>query len=279
MAGNPVLSMKNLGKPRVAVVKFASCDGCQLTLLDCEDELLAIADRVHFAHFAEASSDLQPGPYDLTIVEGSVSTPEDRHRIVKLRAQSKKLITIGACATAGGVQALRNFGNSDEYSKAVYASPEMIQTLADSTPIAQHVKVDFELRGCPVDKQQLIEVVLAFAQGRQPKTSTESVCQPCKRRGTVCVVVAQNKPCLGPVTQAGCGAICPAYDRGCYACFGPSAQPNMRGVSEGLLRGRLTNPQAAMFLQSFHAASKEFAQESVRLWQIESRIGKPKEAS
>jgi sulfhydrogenase subunit delta len=279
MVGNPVLSMKNLGKPRVAVVKFASCDGCQLTLLDCEDELLAIADRVHFAHFAEASSDLQPGPYDLTIVEGSVSTPEDRHRIVKLRAQSKKLITIGACATAGGVQALRNFGNSDEYSKAVYASPEMIQTLADSTPIAQHVKVDFELRGCPVDKQQLIEVVLAFAQGRQPKTSTESVCQPCKRRGTVCVVVAQNKPCLGPVTQAGCGAICPAYDRGCYACFGPSAQPNMPGLSDGLLRGRLTNPQAAMFLQSFHAASKEFAQESIRLWQIESRIGKPKEAS
>lgn len=257
--------MEKQGKPRVAVVKFASCDGCQLTLLDCEDELLAIADRVHFAHFAEASSDLQSGPYDLTIVEGSVSTPEDKKRILKLRSDSKKLITIGACATAGGVQALRNFADSEDFKKAVYASPEMIESLADSTPIAQHVQVDFELRGCPVDKQQLIEVILALVQGRQPKTSTESVCQPCKRRGTVCVVVAQNKPCLGPVTQAGCGSICPAYDRGCYACFGPSTQPNMVALSQGLLKDRLSSNKAAMFLQSFHAASTEFATESMRL--------------
>ncbi|MFM8213897.1 MAG: oxidoreductase [Pirellula sp.] len=258
-------------KPRIAVVKFASCDGCQLTLLDCEDELLALADRVHFAHFAEASSDLQPGPYDLTIVEGSVSTPEDKHRIVKLRSQSKKLITIGACATAGGVQALRNFADHEDFKQAVYASPDTIESLAHSTPIAEHVQVDFELRGCPVDKQQLIEVVLAFAHGRQPKTSSECVCQPCKRRGTVCVVVAQRKPCLGPVTQAGCGSICPAYDRGCYACFGPSVDPNMQGLSDGILDGKLSKSQAAMFLQSFHAASKEFADESRRLWQIQPR--------
>jgi len=260
---------KTLKKPTVAVVKFASCDGCQLTLLDCEDELLCIADQVSFAHFAEASSDLQPGPYDLAIVEGSISTNEDKQRIAKLRAQSKKLITIGACATAGGVQALRNFADHEEFKRAVYASPAMIESLADSTPIAQHVQVDFELRGCPVDKHQLIEVILAFAQGRQPKTSTESVCQPCKRRGTVCVVVAQQKPCLGPVTQAGCGSICPAFDRGCYGCFGPSAQTNMQALSQGLLQNKLTSAQAAMLLQSFHAASPEFANESLRLWQLQ----------
>jgi len=260
---------KTLKKPTVAVVKFASCDGCQLTLLDCEDELLCIADQVSFAHFAEASSDLQPGPYDLAIVEGSISTNEDKHRIAKLRSQSKKLITIGACATAGGVQALRNFADYEEFKRAVYASPAMIESLADSTPIAQHVQVDFELRGCPVDKHQLIEVILAFAQGRQPKTSTESVCQPCKRRGTVCVVVAQQKPCLGPVTQAGCGSICPAFDRGCYGCFGPSAQTNMHALSQGLLQNKLSNAQAAMLLQSFHAASPEFANESQRLWQLQ----------
>jgi len=260
---------KTLKKPTVAVVKFASCDGCQLTLLDCEDELLCIADQVSFAHFAEASSDLQPGPYDLAIVEGSISTNEDKQRIAKLRAQSKKLITIGACATAGGVQALRNFADHEEFKRAVYASPAMIESLADSTPIAQHVQVDFELRGCPVDKHQLIDVILAFAQGRQPKTSTESVCQPCKRRGTVCVVVAQQKPCLGPVTQAGCGSICPAFDRGCYGCFGPSAQTNMQALSQGLLQNKLTNTQAAMLLQSFHAASPEFANESLRLWQLQ----------
>ena len=260
---------KTTKKPTVAVVKFASCDGCQLTLLDCEDELLCIADQVSFAHFAEASSDLQPGPYDLAIVEGSISTNEDKHRIAKLRSQSKKLITIGACATAGGVQALRNFADHEEFKRAVYASPAMIESLADSTPIAQHVQVDFELRGCPVDKHQLIEVILAFAHGRQPKTSTESVCQPCKRRGTVCVVVAQKKPCLGPVTQAGCGSICPAFDRGCYGCFGPSAQTNMQALSQGLLQNKLSNAQAAMLLQSFHAASPEFANESQRLWQLQ----------
>jgi Ni,Fe-hydrogenase III small subunit len=130
-------------KPTVAVVKFASCDGCQLTLLNCEEELLALADRIEFAHFAEASSDLRPGPYDLAIVEGSISTPKDLHRIVELRAQSKKLITIGACATAGGVQALRNFADHEDFKKAVYASPEMIDSLAESSPIAQHVQVDF----------------------------------------------------------------------------------------------------------------------------------------
>ena len=259
-------------KPTVAVVKFASCDGCQLTLLNCEEELLALADRIEFAHFAEASSDLRPGPYDLAIVEGSISTPKDLHRIVELRAQSKKLITIGACATAGGVQALRNFADHEEFKKAVYASPEMIESLAESSPIAQHVQVDFELRGCPVDKHQLIEVVLAMAGGRRPKTSTECVCQPCKRRGTVCVVVAQKKACLGPVTQAGCGAICPAYDRGCYACFGPASQTNMQAISEGLLLNQMSNTQAAMFLQSFHPASPEFQSESRRLGESPRRL-------
>jgi coenzyme F420-reducing hydrogenase gamma subunit len=274
MAETPANPSGNPRKPSVAVVKFASCDGCQLTLLDCEDELLSIADRIDFAHFAEASSHLQLGPYDLAIVEGSISTQEDKHRIVKLRSQSKKLITIGACATAGGVQALRNFQDSEEFKRAVYASPEMIQSLANSTPIAEHVQVDFELRGCPVDKHQLIEVILAFAQGRQPKTSTECVCQGCKRRGTVCVVVAQKKACLGPVTQAGCGSICPAYDRGCYACFGPSAQPNMPALSQGLLADKLSNSQAAKYLQSFHAASPEFASESQRLWQLQKPPGR-----
>jgi coenzyme F420-reducing hydrogenase gamma subunit len=254
-------------------MKFASCDGCQLTLLDAEDELLAVAEAVQISHFAEASSRLEPGPYDVALVEGSITTPEDRHRLLKLRADSKLLVTIGACATAGGVQALRNFADHDQFMQAVYARPDYIETLATSTPISAHVQVDFELRGCPIDKHQLLEVIASLVAGHRPRTSSESVCQPCKRRGTVCVVVARNLPCLGPVTQAGCGAICPAYDRGCYGCFGPSRQPNLSSLSDSMLQDRMKSEDAAMLLQSFNAYSPEFANESQRLWQI---AGKPK---
>jgi coenzyme F420-reducing hydrogenase gamma subunit len=257
-------------RPRLAVVKFASCDGCQLTLLDCEDELLTVAGLVDIAHFAEAASDLQPGPYDVALVEGSITTPEDLQRLLKLRADSKFLVTIGACATAGGIQALRNFADHAAFMRSVYARPELIETLATSTPIAAHVPVDFELRGCPIDKHQLLEVLASLVAGRRPRTSTECVCQPCKRRGNVCVIVARGEACLGPVTQSGCGAICPTYTRGCYGCFGPSTQPNMPGLSDLVLRDKMPAEHAALYLRTFNANAPAFRRESERLVEIAS---------
>jgi len=221
-------------KPKLAVWKFASCDGCQLSLLDCEDELLAVAGAVDIANFPEASRRVIRGPYDVSLVEGSITTPHDAERIHKVRRSSKILITIGACATAGGIQALRNFGNVEEFVSQVYAQPEYIETLNKSTPIADHVFVDFELRGCPINKYQLIEVISALLNGRKPNIPTYSVCVECKRRGTVCVMVASGTACLGPVTQAGCGAICPLYGRGCYGCFGPKETPNTDALAEWL---------------------------------------------
>jgi coenzyme F420-reducing hydrogenase gamma subunit len=221
-------------KPTLAVWKFASCDGCQLTLLDCEDELLALAGEVEIAYFLEATSGGVEGPYDLSLVEGSITTPEDAERIQRVRASSKALVTIGACATSGGIQALRNFADVDEYLGVVYASPEFVSTLATSTPISDHVRVDFELRGCPIDKRQLIEVVSAFLVGRKPGIASSSVCFECKRRGNVCVMVAHGTPCLGPVTHAGCGALCPSFDRGCYGCFGPMETPNTPSLTRQL---------------------------------------------
>jgi len=206
--------------PTLAVWKFASCDGCQLTLLNCEDELLAIAGAIQIANFTEASRQVLPGPYDVSIVEGSITTPSDAARIREVREKSRFLITIGACATAGGVQALRNF--RDDLAPVVYASPQYIDSLRTSTPIAEHVRVDFELRGCPIDKRQLIEVIAAFLAGRRPNVRAHSVCVECKRAGRVCVMVAHGTPCLGPMTQAGCGALCPSVGRGCYGCFGPA---------------------------------------------------------
>jgi coenzyme F420-reducing hydrogenase gamma subunit len=214
-------------KPTLAVWKFTSCDGCQLSLLDLEDELLSIADAIEIAHFLEASSATVEGPYDVSLVEGSITTAHDRERIREIREVSKFLISIGACATAGGIQALRNFADVEGFLAAVYATPEYVSTLATSTPISDHVAVDLELQGCPINKRQLLEVITAFLQGRRPNVPTYSVCVECKRRGTPCVMVARGTACLGPVTNAGCGALCPAYSRGCYGCFGPKEQPNV----------------------------------------------------
>jgi len=221
-------------KPKLAVWKFASCDGCQLSLLDCEDELLALAGEVEIAYFLEATRAEVKGPYDLSLVEGSVTTAHDAERIEKVRRVSRHLVTIGACATAGGIQALKNFADVDEFVAAVYASPEYVSTLATSTPISAHVPVDYELHGCPIDKRQLLEVITAFLHGRRPNIPSTSVCTECKRRGTVCVMVARGTPCLGPVTHAGCGALCPAYDRGCYGCFGPMETPNTVSLTRQL---------------------------------------------
>jgi sulfhydrogenase subunit delta len=221
-------------KPTLAVWKFASCDGCQLSLLDCEDELLALAGEIDIAYFLEAGVARVEGPYDLSLVEGSVTNAHDVERIKEVRALSKRLVTIGACATAGGIQALKNFADVDDFISTVYATAGYISSLATSTPISAHVEVDYELHGCPIDKRQLLEVITAFVHGRKPQIPSHSVCFECKARGNVCVMVAHGTPCLGPVTHAGCGALCPTYNRGCYGCFGPMETPNTVSLTRQL---------------------------------------------
>lgn len=248
------------GPRKLAVWKFSSCDGCQVTLLDCEDELLTLADRLDVAYFLEASSAVSGGPYDLSLVEGSVSTPDEVERIREVRRQSAVLVAIGACATAGGIQALRNHADVEEYARHVYANPAYLDVLPTATPVSDHVHVDLELRGCPVAKGQLLEALRAFLGGRRPALPTVSVCEECKRRGTTCVMVARGVPCLGPVTQAGCGALCPAVGRGCYGCFGPKETPNvpslMRRWQDAL---GVDTGAARRALLSFNAAAPSFA--------------------
>lgn len=252
-------------KPTLAVWKFASCDGCQLSLLDCEDELLDVAGAIDIAYFLEAGASRVQGTYDLSIVEGSITTPDDAERIQEVRVASKRLVTIGACATAGGIQALRNFADVGEFLGAVYAHPHYIATLEHSTPVNQHVRVDFELRGCPIDRHQLLEVIGAFLNGRSPNVSTHSVCVECKLRGNPCVLVAHGEPCLGPVTQAGCGALCPTYARGCYGCFGPMEQPNPRALATSLRAVGMSNTDLVRFLRTFNAGAESFRRASEAL--------------
>ena len=249
-------------KPKLAVWKFSSCDGCQLSLLDCEDELLAVAGEVEIANFPEASRAVVKGPYDLSLVEGSITTPHDEERIHHVRRASKYLVTIGACATAGGIQALRNFKDVKQFISIVYATPRYIETLNTSTPIADHVFVDFELRGCPINKHQLVEVISAFLHGRKPNTPAHSVCVECKLGGNVCVMVAHGTPCLGPVTHAGCGAICPSYNRGCCGCFGPKETPNTLALSMRWSELGASRQDILRTFRNFNAYAEPFRKES-----------------
>jgi coenzyme F420-reducing hydrogenase gamma subunit len=249
-------------KPKIAVFKFASCDGCQLSLLDAEEELLAVAEAVDIVYFPEASRTMRKGPFDVGLVEGSITTHHDAERIQQVRRQCHVLITIGACATAGGIQALRNSQDVDEFVRVVYATPQYISTLQLSTPIAEHVPVDFELRGCPINKYHLVELISATLAGRKPNIPTYSVCLECKRRGNVCLAVAEGVPCLGPVTQAGCGAICPGFHRGCYGCYGPMETPNTASLTQAFRVLGQTDEQIVRAFRGFNAWAWQFRKAS-----------------
>jgi coenzyme F420-reducing hydrogenase gamma subunit len=236
----------------LAVWKFASCDGCQLSLLDCEDELLALAGALDIAYFLEAGRAEVRSDYDVSIVEGSITTEHDAERIRDIRARSGKLIAIGACANAGGIQALRNFAAVDDFVSLVYADPQYISTLETSKPASAHVAVDFELNGCPPDKRQLLEVIGAYLNERRPAVAAHSVCVECKRRGNVCVMVAHGTPCLGPLTHAGCGALCPSYDRGCYGCFGPAEAANPDSLGAWLTEHGLAERDVVRLYRSYY---------------------------
>ncbi len=253
------------GKPRLAVFKFASCDGCQLSLLDLEDELLALSGEVDIVYFLEARSYHEPGPYDIALVEGSITTQHDLERIHQVRQDAKYLVTIGACATAGGIQALRNWKDVAEFTRMVYATPAYIATLATSTSISSHVAVDFELNGCPVNRYELLEVLTALLLGRRPQLPAHSVCVECKRAGTTCVLVSHGTPCLGPLTHAGCGAICPAYHRGCYGCFGPMESPNAEALVSQLRSAGIPAPVLQRLLRGFTGYAETFRSASDKL--------------
>jgi len=239
-------------KPKVAVFKFASCDGCQLQFLNLDGELLALADLVDLAFFPEARSRRVAGPYDIAFVEGSVTTEEDARRVQEIRAQSRVLVTIGACATAGGIQALRNWAEVEDFKRAVYPRPDLVAVLSTSTPISEHVRVDHEIWGCPIDKGQLLTVLRSLLSGARPALPSVSVCMECKRAGNVCVVVTRGEPCLGPVTRSGCGALCPSLARGCYGCFGPASDPNLVGFNRLLVEQGLSSAERLRWLRGIN---------------------------
>jgi coenzyme F420-reducing hydrogenase gamma subunit len=258
-------------RPKLAVYKFSSCDGCQLSLLNLEDDLLALVSAVEIAYFLEARRRVLPPPYDVGLVEGSISTPEEQERIRKVRQDCKYLVAIGACATSGGIQALRNWADMPELVAGVYPSPQYIKSLETATPIASHVFVDYELRGCPVNELHLRELVSALLAGRRPNIPTYALCIECRQRGLPCVMANGATACLGPVTQAGCGALCPACGRGCYGCFGPMEQPNMARMGERLIQLGLSPREVKRRLRMFNGYLEPFKQASDYYEQLEKQ--------
>jgi coenzyme F420-reducing hydrogenase gamma subunit len=257
-------------RPRLAVHKFSSCDGCQLALLNAGEELLALAELCDIVHFAEAGVVDTAAEADLALVEGSISTPEEAERIRGVRQRSRYLIAIGACATAGGPQALRNFADTDAWIADAYPDPEHIAALPRATPVAGQVPVDFELRGCPVNSRQVLDAVRDLLAGAAPRGAYETVCAECKRQGHVCVLVTRGVPCLGPVTASGCGALCPGIGRDCYGCYGPAENANTGSLSAWFAaRGLEPAAVARRYLYqnsgapAFHAAAIRW-QERVR---------------
>lgn len=275
MPAHPLIRPRD-GKPKLAVFKFSSCDGCQLQMLNLEDHLLDLIGVVEIAYFLEARRRQLPPPYDIGLVEGSISTPEEEQRIRQVRRDCKYLVGIGACATSGGIQALRNWADVDEFIEQVYATPQYIKTLDTATPIAAHVFVDFELRGCPVNAEQLLELISALLVGRKPNIATYSVCVECKRRGLPCVLVSQGKPCLGPITQAGCGALCPGCNRGCYGCFGPMEQSNIHSLGKRFTDDLgQSNGDMKRLLRSFNGYLEPFKQASDHYERLEQQENEP----
>lgn len=232
-----------MNKPRIAIHKFTSCDGCQLAFLNAGEALFTLSEMVNIVHFAEAGFVNPELPVDIALIEGSISTSHEVERIKKIRDNARYLITIGACATAGGIQALRNTAKHNEWMSSIYASPQWIATLDTSTAISNHVYVDWEIWGCPVNTQQVFAVIRSLLSGATPQMKRDAVCMECKRKGQVCVLVTKKEPCMGPVTQVGCGAICPGFDRACYGCYGPSENPNTHSLGDRFRRNGLS-PEA-----------------------------------
>lgn len=238
-------------KPTVAVHKFTSCDGCQLAFLNAGESLLTLSELVEFVHFAEFGVVNETAHADIAFIEGSISTPEQLDQVQTIRKNSRYVITIGACATAGGIQALRNFVDHQGWMSAIYASPEHIKTLSTSTAIAKHIPVDWEIWGCPVNTKEVMQAIRSLLFHAKPRGDYDAVCVDCKRKNNVCVLVAYNQPCMGPVTKTGCGALCPSVGRACYGCYGPSENTNTTALGNRFIEKKML-PKNAVADQFLH---------------------------
>ena len=242
-------------KPRVAFFSFSSCEGCQLVVLTIEEQLLELVNLIDIVSFREAMSE-KSEDYDIAFVEGSITRTSEIERINKIRDTAKIVIALGACATIGGINSLKNQFEMDKVKEIVYGKTANDYETIPTRPIEAVIKVDYWIQGCPIDKDEFIEVTKAILLGKKPRIPDYPVCVECQMRENVCLF-EKGIVCMGPVTRAGCKAICPTYNDGCTGCRGLIDDPNLSSHKNLLSEHGLTVDEAISQYMLFGGNSKE----------------------
>ncbi len=221
-----------MSKPRIAIFDFACCEGCQLQIVNLEEEILDLLGVADVVEWREAISD-QSDKYDIAIIEGSITRPEDEERIKKIREKAGVLIALGACATTGGINKLKNNFKLNDVKQYVYADNADMPHLdtAATKAVDEVVKVDFKVHGCPIDRSEFTYIVRSLLLGKTPEIPDYPVCVECKAKGNPCLW-EDGQVCLGPVVRAGCGARCPSSGFRCFGCRGYVDNPNVDAAKE-----------------------------------------------
>jgi len=242
-------------KPRVAFFSFACCEGCQLAILNLEREILRLVEIVDIVNFREAMTE-KSDDYDIAFIEGTLTRQSDEAALKEIRNRAKIVVALGACATTGGINVLKNFHPLAEVKERVYPGCEDCFDTYESRPIDECIKVDYYIHGCPIDNQEFLKVVKALATGQTPFVPTFPVCVECKIKENVCMY-DMGRSCLGPVTRAGCGAICPSFGTGCEGCRGLIPEPNVNATRDILAKAGLTPEQVINQFRLFVGYRKE----------------------
>jgi sulfhydrogenase subunit delta len=223
-------------KPRIAIFDFSCCEGCQLQIVNLEEELLDLLGGADVVEWREAMSD-QSRDYDIAIIEGSITRAEDEERLWMIRGRAKILVAIGACATIGGINKLKNNFNLDEVKKCVYGKNASMPHLETSMTRAvdEVVQVDYKIHGCPIHRPEFVYVMKCLLMGKKPETPQWPVCVECKAKGNPCLW-DYEQVCLGPIIRAGCGARCPSAGFRCFGCRGYIDAPNVTAAKDVIER-------------------------------------------
>lgn len=221
-----------MSKPKLAVFDFACCEGCQLQIVNMEEEILYLISIVNPVQWREAMSE-ESDDYDIVLIEGSITRPEDEERLRRIREKAKIVVALGACAASGGVNRIKNALNLQEAKEIVYGAAANMPHLetAPTKAVDEVVTVDYKVYGCPIDRREFAYIVRCLALGKIPEIPGYPVCVECKLKENICRY-EYREICLGPLTRAGCGARCPSLDTWCFGCRGSIEEPNREAVKE-----------------------------------------------
>jgi len=215
-------------KPKISIYDFTDCEGCQVKLIELKEKLLILEKRIDIVNWRLGQENNKPGPFDISLIEGTPITQYEIDLLKKLRKESKILIGLGSCATLGGIPGIIDKSQRKKWYKKIYGDDYKPRGI-DALPLSVYVKVDFLIHGCPIDENELVRIMEDLLAGKEPKHRNYSVCFECKQANNECRLL-NGKPCLGPIIQGGCNAICISGGSPCYGCFGFCEEPEKKNL-------------------------------------------------